>query len=299
MQRLQKGAQLNRLTIWALILLITILWGYAWVVMKQSLTYMGPLTFSSLRFLSGTLTLLLFIWLTKQHIPLKKYWRQLLILGILQTAIVFTLVTVALQFVGAGKSSMLLYSMPIWSSLLATFYLHEKPSLFGWIGLLLGLIGLVIILGMEFFSGQDRNAFMGQTLIIIASFSWAISNIYFRLHLQHLPRVTTTTYQMLFGTIGLIFATFLFERHLPLDINALSIYYILFAGVIASALCFSIWYILLSSIDMMTATISSMLVPIFGLFFSSLILDEHLSFNLMLGSCIIIVGIVMTQFKNP
>lgn len=298
MQRYENNAQINKITLWALILLTTVLWGYAWVVMKQSLAYMGPLTFSSLRFLSGTATLLLFIRLTKQHIPLKKYWRKLSVLGILQTAIVFILVTVALQFVGAGKSSMLLYSMPIWSSLLATMYLKERPSFLGWIGLLLGIIGLVFILGMDFFSGQNRKTFIGQSLIMIASFSWAISNIYFRLHLQHLPRVTTTAYQMLFGTIGIMIATLLFEWNAPIEINALSIYYILFAGVIASALCFSLWYLLLSSIDMITATISSMLVPIFGLFFSALILDEHLTVNLIVGSSIIIVGIIMTQLKN-
>lgn len=294
----QKLLEKNKLTIWILILIVMILWGYAWVVMKQSLTYMGPLTFSSFRFLTGTATLFIIIWITRQHIPLKKYGKQLCIQGLLQTTIVFTFVMIALQFVGAGKSSVLLYSMPIWSSILATLYLKERPSHFGWIGLLLGIVGLTIIIGMDFIIGQSNSVIIGQILIIVASFAWAISNIYFRLHLLHLPKVAVTTYQMFFGTLGLTIATVLFEWRHPFEINAISIYYILFSGVIASALCFSAWYLLLSLVDIVTATISSMLVPVFGLLFSAIILNERITLNLAFGSFIIIVGIMMTQLKK-
>lgn len=298
LEKLTKQLEKNKLFIWSLILLVTILWGYAWVIMKQSLTYMGPFTFSSLRFLSGVATLLLVIWLTKQHIPLKKYWKQLFIQGLLQTTIVFLFVMFALQFVGAGKASILLYSMPIWSGLLATKYLHEKLTLTKGMGLLLGFIGLLLIIGWDFYVEVDRQVLIGQLLIIVAALSWAISNTYFRIHLQHLPKITTTFYQMLFGLIGLIAATIIFEWNEPITMNAQSIYYILFSGVLASALCFSIWFLLLSIVDMITATIASMLVPVFGMFLSYLILDEQLTINLLLGASIIIAGIVVSQIKQ-
>mgnify|MGYP001179515256 FL=1 len=298
MDRFMNLLEKNKLVLWLLILLITVLWGYAWVIMKQSLTFMGPYTFSAFRFLTGTITLLLIVWFSKQHIPLKKYWKQLFIQGFLQTTVVFILVMFSLQFVGAGKSSVLLYSMPIWGSLLAAHFLKEKLSVTGIIGLILGFFGLLLIIGWDFLFETNQQLLIGQLLIIIAAIVWSISNIYFRLHLQHLPQTTTTAYQMLFGLIGLILAAIIFEWKEPLVINAYSIYYILFSGVIASALCFTVWFILLSLVDMMTATISSMLVPVFGLFFSSLILDEKLTINLILGSVIIISGIVVSQLKQ-
>src|SRR5690625_5009532 len=95
----------NRMVLWVVIILITLLWGYAWVVMKQALQYMGPLTFSSFRFATGALAMIIVVWLTKQQIPLKKYWKKLFIQGLLQTTFVFTLVMFSLQFVGAGKAS--------------------------------------------------------------------------------------------------------------------------------------------------------------------------------------------------
>src|SRR5699024_614818 len=108
---------------------ITLLWGYAWVLMKEALTYMGPFTFATFRFAIGSLVLLFLVWLAKNKFPLRQYWQPLLIQGILQTSITFLLVMYGLLFVGAGKSSVLLYSMPLWSSLLAIKYLKEKITL--------------------------------------------------------------------------------------------------------------------------------------------------------------------------
>ena len=122
---------------------------------------------------------------------------------------------IAIQFVGAGKSSVLLYSMPIWSSILAMVYLKERPTTLAWMGLSLGMIGLIIIVGVDLVKGENLLLFVGQSLIIIASFAWAISNIYFRLHLQHLPKISVTTYQMLFGTLGLTIAMIFFEWGIP------------------------------------------------------------------------------------
>src|SRR5699024_8587370 len=99
---------------WILILIITLLWGSACLYMRQGLDYLGPCTCSALRFGTGSITMLLIILLTRAGLPDKRHWKHLAILGFLQTTVVFLLVMYALYFVGAGKSSVLLYSMPVW-----------------------------------------------------------------------------------------------------------------------------------------------------------------------------------------
>ncbi|WP_088052899.1 DMT family transporter [Virgibacillus dakarensis] len=290
--------QKNKAILWGLILTVTILWGYAWILMKEVLAYMGPFTFSAFRFGTGSIVLLLIVWLSKKGFPLKQYWKQLIILGILQTSIVFLFVMYGLRFVDAGKSSVLLYSMPMWSSLLAAKFLSEKLTSAKFIGLLIGMIGLLTILGWDIWIGQDISVIFGELLIIIAAVSWAVSNVYYRIKLQHLPKVETNAYQMLFGTIGIIIATVFTEWNHPVDLNVHSIYYILFTGILASALCFTVWFLILSLIDMVTATISTLLVPIFGLLFSSLIIDETMSVGVITGSGLIIVGIIIAQVTS-
>jgi len=205
----RKSSFLNRLTnskagLGLIILIITLLWGYAWVLMKEVLVYMGPFTFSSFRFGVGSITLLLVIWLSKMNRPPKKYWKHLIVVGILQTSIVFLFVMFALKFVDAGKSSVLLYSMPIWSSIFAAKFLNEKITPAKWAGLLIGMVGLLTILGWDIWLGQKPETIFGEMLIIAAAISWGMSNVYYRMHLQELPKIQATTFQMLFGTIGIL-----------------------------------------------------------------------------------------------
>lgn len=284
--------------IWLLIFAITLIWGYAWVVMKDSLNYMGPYTFTSFRFVTGTLTMFLILILFKQGFPPKKDWKHLVVVGFLQTGATFLLVMFALKFVDAGKTSMLLYSMPIWSSLLASKFLGEKLNGRKMIGLTLGMCGLIIILGWDIFSHIDTRIIFGEFLIIIAAILWGISNTYYRLNLTHLSQIQVTTFQMLCGTIIIVIVTFFVESGHLILLTSKSIFYILFAGIFATALCFTGWFFVISKIDMATATISSMLVPVFGLILSSIILSEKLTFSFLFGSTLIIFGIVIATKRR-
>ena len=284
--------------IWILIFIITLLWGYAWVYMKQGLEYMGPFTFSAFRFGTGSMTMLLVVLLTKASLPEKRHWKHLAILGFLQTTVVFLLVMYALYFVGAGKSSVLLYSMPVWSSLLAVKFLGEKLTTAKSSGLAFGFIGLLTILGWDLWIGQSMEVIVGELLIVISAISWGIANVYYRVKLQDMPQLQVNTWQMVFGTIGIIITALFMEWGEPIILNSQSVYYILFTGVLASALCFTVWFIILRLIDMVTATISTLLVPVFGLSLSWLILDEALTVNILIGSGLILIGIVVANKSN-
>ncbi|MEN2769026.1 DMT family transporter [Ornithinibacillus xuwenensis] len=284
--------------IWLLILIITIIWGYAWVLMKASLQFVGPFTFSALRFGTGTITLLVILVILKIKLPPKQYVKPLVVVGLLQTTIVFLFVMYGLRFVDAGKSSIILYTMPIWSSLLAAKFLDEKLTPKKLIGLIVGMVGLVLIIGWDFFQAQSIDTIIGELLIVIAAISWGASNVYYRLRLNHLPKLQVSAYQMFFGTIGIVVAAMIMEWGQPINWNGQSIFYILFTGVLASALCFTIWFVILSKIDMVSATLSTLLVPVFGLSFSWLALSEAITPSILYGSFFIIVGITISQLTG-
>ncbi|MFD1362157.1 DMT family transporter [Lentibacillus salinarum] len=285
----------NRWIVWALVLLMTLIWGYAWVFMKASLNFMGPFTFSAFRFGTGAATLLIAVWLLKAAKPPRNMWKHLIVVGLLQTTIVFTFVMYGMQFVDAGKSSVLLYSMPLWSSIFAVKLLGEKITTGKALGLMVGMLGLVTILGWDIFFVQNPGVIFGELLIIVAAVSWAAANVYYRLKLEGMTQLQVSAYQMLFGTIGIVIAAMLAEWGDPVLLTSESISYILFTGVLASALCFTVWFLLLSVIDMISATLSTLLVPVFGLFFGWLILGEELTNSILIGSAMIIAGIGIAQ----
>src|SRR5690625_7893590 len=102
---------------------------------------MVPFTFTAFRFIVGALTLLVVVLILKLGLPPKGYWKHLILVGLLQTSAVFLLVMYGLRFVEAGQSSVLLYSMPLWSGLLAVKYLGEKLTYKDVVGLFLGMRG--------------------------------------------------------------------------------------------------------------------------------------------------------------
>ncbi|GEN45073.1 DMT family transporter [Alkalibacillus haloalkaliphilus] len=299
--RMMNYIKQNRWVVILLILSITIIWGYAWTLMKEALQYMGPFTFSAFRFGVGAVTMFGILLFFKVGLPERKYWKHLFIVGLLQTAIVFLLVMYGLKFVEAGKSSILLYSMPIWSSLLAMFILKDrliKPQV---VGLAVGLIGLLTILGWDLWLAQSAATVLGEMLIVVAAISWGLSNIYYRLFLKGMSQLQVNGYQMAFGALAITIVALITESDQAIVWNLESVYYVLFTGVLASALCFTVWFILLSVIDMVTATISTLLVPVFGLFFGWLLLNEPLTANIMIGTVLIVIGISIANLykKSP
>ncbi len=153
----------------------------------------------------------------------------MVVVGMLQTAIVFTFVMYGMQFVNAGKSSVLLYSMPLWSSIFAVKLLGEKITPGKVAGLAMGMLGLVTILGWDIFFVKDLSVIFGEVLIVAAAFSWAASNTYYRLKLEGMTQLQVSAYQMLFGTIGILAATIVAEWGEPIQLTGASIftYYLL------------------------------------------------------------------------
>ena len=281
-----------------LTLIIVLIWAAAWIFMKIGLAYMGPFTLSALRFISGSATLLILLFFLKRLSVKNMQIRDLVILGFIQTTAVFALVQYGLVFVDAGKTSVLLYSMPIWSAAMAAKFLDEKLSGVKITAMILGAIGLVLIVGFDASAIRDQSVFVGELLVIVAAVFWATANIFYQKKFHDADRIQVNAYQMLFGAIGLTIAAITMEWGEPVEFNAISIFTILFTGILGSAVNFSIWFYLLTVIDTATASISILLVPVFGLILSVIFLDEALTASMIAGSILILSGVFITQFSD-
>ncbi|PWA05288.1 EamA family transporter [Pueribacillus theae] len=277
---------------------LTLIWGASWILAKIGLDYMGPFTFSLFRFASGVIVLFLVLFFMKRlsikQIPL----RDLMILGLIQTAAVFLFVAYGMMFVDAGKTSVLLYTMPIWSGILAAKFLDEQLTGANILAMILGAAGLLLIVGFDLNTLTDRSVIIGDLFILIASVCWATANIFYQKKFKKADRLQVNAYQMLFGTIAMLMAALMMEWGEPIQWTGMSIFAILFTGIAASAISFSIWFYLLDSVDTATAAMSILLVPIFGLVFGAIFLGEKLTTNIIIGSSLILIGVVLTQFSG-
>jgi len=194
----------KNITIKALVALfiLTLIWGYNWVVMKLAVQYASPFQFAAIRTFVGSLILFLVIFFTKRPMALKEF-PTMLALGLLQTCGFTGLLIWALVEGGAGKTAVLTYTMPFWVLLFAWPMLGERVQGSQWLAVAFALLGMVLIFDPLHIKADGFSMF----LALCSGISWAISAIISKkLHKRapHLDLINLTAWPMLLGSIPII-----------------------------------------------------------------------------------------------
>ena len=277
----------------ALLLFVVITWAYSWVLMKIGLRFMEPFTFATLRCAIGTLGILPLLYMKRISIPKGEKWFDYLVIGLFQTTGMFGFMLYGMKFVTAGKAAVLLYTMSLWTSLLAHFYLKEKLSALRWLGIISGIIGVLCILGWDTLVNQNAKILFGEFLIIMGAVSWAIANIWDKKRMMNEDTYMVNGLQMLIGTVGLALIAFPTEGLGHVRWTWVSISILIFTGIVASSIDFTLWFYLLRKLDTFTVAFSVMLVPVFGLFLDWLQLGSKLDTGIIIGGGFILIGIYL------
>lgn len=289
---------MNKTFLYIFLLVFTITtWGYSWVLMKMGLGYAEPFTFAAWRCAIGGVAMIIFVRVKSIEWPKLEKLPDYLMIAIFQTTLMFGLMLYGMKYVTAGKTSVLLYTMPIWTIFLVHFYLKERLNRGKWLGVALGTIGIVCILGWDTLVHQNSEILFGELLIIGGAISWAVSNIWVKKRMGGENIYMVSSLQLSIGAIGLALLAIPTEGILNIEWNAHSIYILLFTGSIASAVDFTIWFYLLKNLDIKITTFSSMLVPVFGLIFDWAILGNRLDGGVIVGGALILIGIYQVSRK--
>jgi len=265
--------------------------------MKMGLGYAEPFTFAAWRCAIGGVAMIIFVRVKSIEWPKLEKLPDYLMIAIFQTTLMFGLMLYGMKYVTAGKTSVLLYTMPIWTIFLVHFYLKERLNRGKWLGVALGTIGIVCILGWDTLVHQNSEILFGELLIIGGAISWAVSNIWVKKRMGGENIYMVSSLQLSIGAIGLALLAIPTEGILNIEWNAHSIYILLFTGLIASAVDFTIWFYLLKNLDIKITTFSSMLVPVFGLIFDWAILGNRLDGGVIVGGALILIGIYQVSRK--
>lgn len=275
----------------ALLVFVILTWGYSWVLMKIGLGYAEPLTFATWRCTIGAVALIAYIRWRGVKWPRPRQWPDYIMVGLFQTTFMFAFMLFGMKRVTAGKTSVLLYTMPVWTILLVHFYLKERLTASKWMGVLSGTAGVLAILGWDVIAHQNLHILTGELLIIIGAVSWAVANIWVKKRTAGADVYMVSTLQLTFGTLGLVLITIPTQGIFSIEWTAYSIYILLFTGLIASAVDFTIWFYLIKKLDIGITTFSSMLVPVFGLLFDWIILGNRPDVGIIIGGALILFGI--------
>lgn len=120
------------------------------------------------------------------------------------------ILTYGMQFVDSGKTSVLVYTMPIFVTVISHFTLNEKMNVYKTIGLISGFFGLLFIFGKEMLN-VDQSALFGELCVLAAALSWGIANVFSKLQFKHIDIIHMNAWHLLMGAIMLLVFSFILE----------------------------------------------------------------------------------------
>jgi drug/metabolite transporter (DMT)-like permease len=283
-----------------IILIATILmFGIGWPISKIGLEYMPPVTFAATRLVIGTICMFLYVIVTKNFIwPTKKDIPIILAIGFFQVGFFILFIHLGLKFVEAGRSTILVYTTPIWVTPIAIFFFKESAGLLKWLGLVFGMIGLIILFGPNSINWADPNVIMSNAVLLLAALSWAISMLCARyMQWPHSP-LQLFPWQLLVGTIPMLILMLFELPTMPILWNKTLIGALLFTGIFPQG--FGALGVLLVSKALPSITVSLCLlaVPVMGLIFSSLLLGETITMVNLFAITFIVIGLICTTLDE-
>ncbi|MDI1297628.1 EamA family transporter [Methylotenera sp.] len=241
--------------------ILTIIWGYNWVVMKQAVQFASPFQFAAIRTFFGSIVLFILIFVTKRPLALKEF-PTMLILGLLQSCGFTGVLIWALVEGGAGKTAVLTYTMPFWVMLFAWPMLGEKIQGWQWLAVLFALFGMVLIFDPMHIKSDGFSMF----LAVCSGVSWAISAIISKkLHQRapHLDLLNLTAWPMFLGSIPIVVIAFILPAP-PMQWTPTFVFAVLFNVLLSGCLAWVLWLYALQRLQAGVASMASMLAPVIG-----------------------------------
>lgn len=258
-----------------LLVLLTLVWGLNWPVMKLGVTAYPPLTFRALSMLLGlpVLGLALVVMKAPFVVP-RAHWRELFWLAFANMFVWHALIILAVQSLSSGRSAILGYTMPIFSALIGAWFFGNRLRARHGLGVAAAALGVSLLLWHELTHLSGRPS--GVILALVAAATWALGTQMLRNTRMPVATLTISFWMTALTTAVLCGLSALFERpqwqlpH-PTVWGAIAYNAVLIFGFAHAA-----WFFLARSLPPVASTLSVMLIPILGVFSGALGLGEVL-----------------------
>jgi drug/metabolite transporter (DMT)-like permease len=280
--------------------ILTLVWGCNWPVLKLGVTELPPLTFRAATLPFAALGLLLIAKLSGDSVRIPRpWWGRVAALAFFNIAGWNALILFGVQKMPAGRSAILAYTLPIWSVVFSLWLLREPLSGRKLTGLVLGMCGMAVLLGEEI--ANVGRAPIGTLLILGAAMFWGFGTVLLRRWAPPLPQSALTGWMLLVGWIPIALAVPAFDPHPFASLAGMSgtawfavLYNIVMAGTIAHWA----WFRMARTLPVAVSSLSSLPVPVVGVFSGMLFLGERPGASDFLALVLVLASLAAVMFPE-
>lgn len=283
---------------WLSALVVIVVWGLNFVVMKWGLATLSPLLLCALRFVAASLP---FVWFVRR--PQALPWWLLAAYGLVQGVGQFGLLFTGMKLgMPAGMASVVLQVQAFITMLLAAAFMGEKPQRWQWWGLVCAIAGLALI-GAAHGDSPAEMTLAGFLITVGAAAMWASSNLLTRKAAQYgaYTPVGFIVWTSLFPIVPLLALSVGVDGvdAVALQLQGIGLRelgVIAYLALLSTLLGYGLWTQLLQRYAASTVAPLSLLVPVIGLLSALLLLGERPTMWQWVGTLGVLVGMVVNQF---
>ncbi len=280
-----------------LLVLLGLIWGSSFFNIKIATYSYEPFTLALVRVLFASIPLFLLCKIKSIKIEaFSKNWKPYAAIGLCNIAIPFTLIAIGTSKINSYLAAMLMSTTPMSGSILAHFFTkNEKITFLKSVGVILGFSGVVFLFFDELIINKDNYIF--ALITILGSTFYSIGGIMtLKLRTKGNENVTTST--TLWSVIFLFPLSIFFETPWELRPSIESTLSLFYLGVVATGLAWLIRFRILTVNGLVFQTQVAYLIPIFGVLFGYFLMDEIITWRVLISLLIIILGIYIVKKNN-
>jgi O-acetylserine/cysteine efflux transporter len=276
----------------ALMLMIQLIWGINFVVVKIGLDHMSPLFFVALRFTLAALILLPIVGLPRGH------WKQIIPLSFTLGVMHFTLIFTGMHYLDAATTAIAVQLQVPFSALLAAYFFGETLHWRRITGMVIAFCGIVLIAGSPHFLANPWPL----ASVISAALVWAIANVQVKKIGDGIDAVKLNGWIALLAAPQLLLISYLLEGnqwpHLP-EIGWGGLFALVYQAALVAAFSYWIWYNLMRRYPVNQVMPFMLLQPLLGVASGYVFRGDQITWQMLVGGAGILIGIAIIIIRRP
>lgn len=270
------------------------IWGSSFMFMRIAVPQLGPLWLLELRLVAASLILLLISSALRKPLHIRKHWRHYLTLGVFNTALPFWAFAYAAQTLPASMLAILNSTAPLWGLLIGFIWRGKAITRRAIMGLLLGMAGVASLVGLGGLTVQPE-ALWAVVLTASAAICYGIASSY----AEYAEKVET--YANAHGSLWaatLLILPFMPFAPMPETFPPGAVAAALVLGIVCTGIAYLLYFHLIATVGAPSALTVGYLIPLWGVLWGWLFLDEAIGLHTLLGAALVLSGtMLVTNFR--
>ena len=278
------------------LVLLGVLWGASFLFIRVAVPALGPFPLVEARVTLAALALLLYGVALGRLPKLRAHWRRFLVLGLVNSAIPFSLIAFAERELTASLAAILNSTTVLFTAVVAVLWTGEALTSGKLFGVVLGVVGVTVLVGWDPVP-LTAAVLLSVGAMLLASLSYALGATYAKRAFADLPPTTMAVGQQAGAAAILLVpaAVSLPERSVSVVVGLA----VLGLALLSTAVAYLLYFRLIENVGPTSTVTVTFLVPVFGLLFGVVLLDEPFGVGTLLGLATVLLSVAFVTGFRP